>query len=79
MRTKDEIRARIKKLRLQRNDDQQYKNTEGYVCLNKGAITALEWILGYKQKPKWWCYQCGLLHNNLKCPKCGNVIEHEIR
>jgi len=78
MKTKNVIRARIKRLRVRRDDAKQFTGTEGYVFLCNGAIRALEWILGYKRKPQFWCYRCALLHNNLKCPKCGNETERII-
>jgi len=78
MKTKGEIRARIKKFRIARNDAKQFDGTEGYVFLNNGAIKALEWVLGFKRKPQWWCYRCALLHTGLKCPRCGNEIEHKV-
>lgn len=78
MRTKAEIKAKIRAVRKIRNDAQQYTTTEGFVFLSNGAIKALEWVLGYKRKPSFWCFRCRLLHTGLKCPKCGNEIMHKI-
>ena len=78
MKTRNEIRAKIKQLRAERNYAQQFETTEGLVFLKNGAIKALEWILGYKRKPQFWCFHCALLHNNLKCPKCGNETDNRI-
>lgn len=76
MKTKAEIRAKIKDIRALRNYFQQFKNTEGAVFLCNGSIRGLQWSLDYKLKKQWWCHGCALLHNNLKCPICGNEIEH---
>ena len=78
MKTKKEIKAKIKDLRITRNDARQFKTTEGFVFLSNGAIKALEWALGYKHKPQYWCFRCAFLHNVLKCPKCGNEKERNI-
>jgi len=78
MKTKNAIRAKIKQFRITRNDAQQFEGTEGYVFLTNGAIKALEWVLGYKRKPQFWCFRCALLHNNLKCPKCGSEKKRTI-
>lgn len=78
MKTKGEIRVKIKQLRTQRDAAKPLPSTQGYLSLSNAAIRALEWVLGYKRKPLFWCYQCALLHNNLKCPRCGNATEHKI-
>ena len=78
MRTRNEILAKIKVFRTVRNHAKQFVNTEGLVFLNNGAIKALEWALGYKRRHQFWCYNCAFLHNNLRCPKCGNEREHKI-
>lgn len=78
MKTKKEIRAKIKKFRISRNDAKQFSRTEGYVFLTNGAIKALEWVLGYKHKPQYWCFRCAILHNNIKCPKCGNETVRDL-
>ena len=78
MKSKAEIRAKIKCLRTYRNHAQRLQNTEGYIFLSNGAIRALEWVLGYKRKDLFWCFECGVLHQNLKCPKCGNERQHEM-
>ena len=75
MKTKNVIRGKIKRLRIVRNDAQQFEGAEGYVFLLNGAIKALEWVLEYKRKPQFWCLRCALLHDNLKCPQCGNEVE----
>lgn len=78
MKTRGEIKDKIKALRNLRNDALQFSGTEGYVFLTNGGIKALEWILGYKRPPSWWCYRCALLHRGLKCPKCSNETERII-
>ena len=78
MKKRNAILAKIKTLRASRNDAQQFESTEGYVFLTNGAIYALEWILGYKRKPKYWCFCCAILHDNLRCPKCGNERKREL-
>ena len=75
MKKRIEIKIKIKQLRVSRDYAKQFDGTEGFVYLQNGAITALEWVLGYKRKQKWWCYKCTILHTGLKCPKCGNDTE----
>ncbi len=78
MKTKGEIREKIRQFRIFRNDAQQLEGAEGYVFLCNGAIKAMEWVLDYKRKPQFWCCRCTLLHNNLKCPKCGGGRERKL-
>ena len=78
MKTKKEIRAKIKELRISRNAAKQLDGTKGYVFLINRTIRTLEWVLGYKRPPQYWCSRCALLHNNLKCPKCGNEKKREL-
>ena len=75
---KKDILKTIKALRNCRNEAKQSQNTEGYVFLCEGAVKALEWVLNYKRPRKYWCFKCGILHTNLRCPKCGNEKEHTI-
>lgn len=77
MKKRSEVRERIRTLREERNYAKQFDGTDGYVYLTNGAIRALEWTLGYKRKPQWWCYRCAILHNGLECPRCGNAIERK--
>ncbi len=76
MRTKKEIRARIKIIRTTRNEVKQIKNAEGYILLSNVTVRALKWVLGYKRKPQYWCTSCSLFHYNLKCPHCGDETKY---
>jgi len=78
MKSQAEIKEMIKKLSTNRNYAQGLPNTEGYIFASNGAIQALEWILGYKRKDHYWCFGCGIFHNDLKCPKCGNETENKM-
>ena len=73
MKTKTEIRNKIKQLRHDR--DLKPDNLSNYhfykECMN-AEINALQWALGYKSTRRYWCTGCGISHQNLKCPKCGN-------
>lgn len=72
MKKRSEIKDKMKELRGSRDYAKRFDNTKGYVYLNNGAIWALEWVLGYKCKSRYWCFRCAILHNDLKCPRCGN-------
>jgi ribosomal protein S27AE len=73
MKTKTEIKNKIKQIRQDR--DIKPDNTLSYPfykeCMN-AEILALKWALGYKIPRMYWCSGCGISHQNLKCPKCGN-------
>ena len=73
MKTKTEIKNKIKQLRHDR--DLKPDNLSNYhfykECMN-AEINALQWALGYKSTRRYWCTDCGISHQNLKCPKCGN-------
>ena len=73
MKTKTEIKNKIKQLRHDR--DLKPDNLSNYhfykECMN-AEINALQWALGYKTSRRYWCSGCGISHQNLKCPKCGN-------
>jgi ribosomal protein S27AE len=73
MKTKTEIKNKIKQLRHDR--DLKPDNLSNYhfykECMN-AEINALQWALGYKSTRRYWCTGCGISHQNLKCPKCGN-------
>ena len=73
MKTKTEIKNKIKQLRHDR--DLKPDNLSNYhfykKCMN-AEINALQWALGYKSTRRYWCTGCGISHQNLKCPKCGN-------
>ena len=73
MKTKTEIKNKIKQLRIDR-DIKHYNKT--YMRFYKEAVNAeiatLKWVLEFKASRRYWCSGCGISHQNLKCPKCGN-------
>ena len=73
MKTKTEIKNKIKQLRQDREiKPQNTKYERFYREAVNAEINALRWTLGYKTTRRYWCSGCGISHQNLKCPKCGN-------
>jgi hypothetical protein len=73
MKTKTEIKNKIKQLRHDR--DLKPDNLSNYhfykECMN-AEINALQWALGYKSTRRYWCTGCGISYEYLQCPKCGD-------
>ena len=73
MKTKTEIKNKIKQLRHDRDlKPDNLSNYHFYKECTNAEINALQWALGYKSTRRYWCTDCGISHQNLKCPKCGN-------
>jgi rubrerythrin len=73
MKTKTEIKNKIKQLRQDREikpADKTYM--QFYKEAVNAEIRALEWALGYKINRRYWCSGCGISHEYLQCPKCGD-------
>lgn len=77
MKTKAEIKEKIKQIRINRDDSKYIPNRKYYVLALNMAIYGLEWAMGYKVPKTYWCSACALPHRNIRCPICGNATVRE--
>jgi recombinational DNA repair protein RecR len=73
MKTKTEIKNKIKELRSQKKLAKIIKDKQGkekYLDVTKQEIHALEWVLGYKSTEYYFCSRCFTIHDKEICPKC---------
>lgn len=74
MRKRKEIIEKIAQIRAERDfiKPMPKENERIWKQTCNALIHALEYSLGYKKPPFYWCIKCMRYHKGLTCPKCGN-------
>jgi len=77
MKTKQEVSLKIEKIRQEKKHARDLSAPDAYIDLLRIQTLTLQWVLGYKIKPYYWCWGCQHLHQSLRCPWCGG--DNEVR
>lgn len=78
MKTENEILEKISllKKRVPKPPDIPRLQHGPYQGILKAQIWTLEWVLGQKLPPRYWCLGCQKWHRNLRCPGCGSLYDY---